>query len=296
MIKSDGELFFKGCGQGHPLDWRIEDCDPPRALQLVGKTRPPSMDSTRFIEVRIGQRSADGQWSLLFKLKDNSFSDIFLTFCNDLIEQSRNMADESAFEYVAERYQQWKKMFKDVSGGLGREEVQGLIGEMLVIRDILIPRYGEEVALNSWMNALLGKQDFVCPGMWYEVKSVLVGKSTVTISSLDQLDRDDAGELAIIVLRKTSGESVTGVTLNSLFEELKGSLISNRSKNKFLEIMRLAGYAHAAEYDEYVYELVQIDEYAVGADFPRIRRSEVKKGVIDARYEISIDGIVGFKV
>lgn len=290
------DLFFKGYGRGHPLDWRIEDSDAPRAIQLVGKVRPPAIDSTKFIDVQIGLRSVDDQWSLLFLLNDDSFSDIFLIFCKDMVENSWNVSANSAFEYAAERYRQWIQLFAKARGTLNPENIQGLLGEMLVIRDILLPKYGEEVTLNSWMNALLGKQDFVCPDMWYEVKSVLVGRNTVTISSLDQLDRDDPGELVVVELRKTSSESTTGLTINSLYEEIKNIISSNFSRQKFKEILKLIGYSYMAEYESQVFELIQLGEYNIEADFPRIRRSEMRAGIADAKYDILLDGIKKFKV
>jgi hypothetical protein len=50
------------------------------------------------------------------------------------------------------------------------------------------------------------------------------------------------------------------------------------------------------EYDDYSFKLVNITEYEVMEGFPRLRRSEIDKGISGAVYEINLDEIYNFKV
>jgi len=295
MTEKETDFFFTPC-KNHPIQWRLENSAPPQALQLVSSEEPPDLEPTKFIKILKGKR-ADGRWSLLFQLNDSEYANIFSSFCSDLIEHSHNIDPKLSFEYATNRYKLWRELFKNPPGELNSSEIQGLIGELIALRDLLIPKYGETIALNAWMNAKLGKQDFICPDKWYEIKTTNIGKQTITISSLDQLDRDDEGELILITLRKTSIESPSKVIINSLCNEINNNMSKSISKRLFTEILRITGYTNNPKYDEYAYEIVKFEEYYIDTEFPSLRRSKINQpGIWDAEYEINIDSIKEHKV
>jgi hypothetical protein len=289
---SDNEEF-KVVDATHPLDWRINASGAVTKLVLITCKEPKNYRSSRGVSVSKAKRS-DG-WALLFSLTDNGPEERFLAFVKDVVESSRNICPQDATDFVLGRYAQWKSMFESVRKRLQDWQIQGIIGEILTIRDVLIPRYGEEDALRAWMNALGGKQDFACFDVWYETKAVKEGKSVVRISSLDQLDRDDPGRLVVVTLRDSSTISPLGMTLNSLYSAMVENL-SAVSRELFINIMSDFGYDPKTVYDP-CYELVKIREYEVKEGFPRLRGSELEgKGIVNAEYDISLNAMFDFKV
>ena len=59
--------------------------------------------------------------------------------------------DEDAYKTLCSRYFSWKKLFRPNNGGMNDNEVMGLIGELLFMQDYMIPHYGVDMALDSWM-------------------------------------------------------------------------------------------------------------------------------------------------
>ena len=99
----------------------------------------------------------------------------------------------------------------------------GLIGELLFLRDYMIPTYGEDNALLSWSGSELTHKDFSLKDCWYEVKAISTGKGSVRISSLEQLQSSIEGELAVFQLEKMS-PVYDGVTINKLANGLLNTL------------------------------------------------------------------------
>ncbi len=95
-----------------------------------------------------------------------------------------------------------KKLFRPNNGGMNDNEVMGLIGELLFMQDYMIPHYGVDMALDSWMGPEKTHKDYSTESVWYEIKAISAGKDSVKISSLEQLDGDDEGYLAIYCLEK----------------------------------------------------------------------------------------------
>ena len=95
----------------------------------------------------------------------------------------------------------------------------GLIGELLFLKNILFEKYGIEKSIEGWSGQDRTRKDFSYEDKWYEAKAISFNKDTVAISSLEQLDSEISGELAIILLEKMS-PSYLGVTLNQLFLDI----------------------------------------------------------------------------
>jgi hypothetical protein len=91
----------------------------------------------------------------------------------------------------------------------------GLIGEILFLRGTLKNRIGLSEALRSWTGQEMTRKDFSYNNTWTEVKTINSGKQTIRISSIEQLDSSEVGELAVFAPEKMSG-SYDGIKLNSL--------------------------------------------------------------------------------
>lgn len=287
---------FHRVDETHILDLYIgRDSMGRDTLFLISETAPPRMFSSQTINVQVGARQ-DKKWGISFSLVNNKYEDIFCHFCNDIIESSRAIGEKATgAEFICLRYIKWQQMLKkNNSGLLTQAEIKGLIGELYFLNHFLIPWYGEEIAVNSWIGPEKADQDFVCENTWYEIKSTVSGAESICISSVEQLDMPLDGELVIIYLDKTSHANELRVTLNSIYQETIDGLSSELLKQKLSEILLNLGYFKRNEYDEYIYRFSGMGRYHVGVDFPSLRRTAVPAALVNAKYDLSIAFISRF--
>ena len=160
---------------------------------------------SRMILVKSGRRP-DKKWSLSFSLVDDSYSDMFVLFCEDIICSSACITSkEKATRFVGKRYKEWREMLANTPGGLlSPKEIKGLLGEMYFLKVFLCPQYGAKEAALSCTGPKHLPQDYIIDDTWYEVKTVPSSRTEVTISSIEQLDCLKPGELIVIRADKTS--------------------------------------------------------------------------------------------
>ena len=280
----------------HPIDWRINEGDPRKILVLVTDTEPTSVESTDGIEARkwCGSR---GDWHLAFVLGDTSYQKMFDSFCDDMVESSRSVNPGNASEFATRRYEHWMRMFRVNKQFLGEQVIEGLLGELISLKDIMFERYGVESSLESWMNKKRGKQDFIQTDLWYEIKTTLEGRHELTITSFEQLDRDDKGHMIVVTLRRSSKQSPNSMTLNSVCAEVEKVLDSPSSRKIFADTIAFAGYEPDPYYDDQCFEMVNLVEYEVREGFPRLRGSQMHiPGVINGTYDIDLNFLTEYEV
>lgn len=95
-----------------------------------------------------------------------------------------------------------EKMFYGNSKILSENEVIGLIGELLFLKDYCFPIYGISIGLNGWSGPEPTHKDFSYKNEWYEIKSINSFKNTVSISSIEQLDSLVEGKLVVYSFEK----------------------------------------------------------------------------------------------
>lgn len=288
---------FSRVDSAHLLDIYIGiDQDAKKTLFILSDTEPPIVESTKFIDVRMGKRK-DGRWGLSFTIADNQYVDIFLHFCNDIIESSRILtAKYKCCDFICERYLKWQEMLTRSNDGLlSPSEIKGLVGELFFLKERLIPDLGETTAIASWIGPKNAAQDFVFSNTWYEVKSTVSGAENVSISSIEQLDTTSEGELVVIFLDTTSNTDINKITLNQLYNDICESLASVRMKIAFSTIMLSHGYFPRSEYDDYPYRFSKLSRYIVNTAFPCLRRQNLSSAVIGAKYVLSLAAIKAFE-
>lgn len=295
MFKGNPDSFTR-VDESHPLDLYLgSDTLSRSAMFLKSGIEPGPFTSSQIISVSVGLRK-DSKWGVTFTLLDNTYEDLFGYFCNDLIESSRNITNKDrGTEYIRNRYDKWLLMFSKSRGEiLTTSVIKGLIGEMIFLKNYLIPKYGQEKAIKSWIGPDRADQDFVCEDLWYEVKATDSGAEGVTITSVEQLDTSNTGELVIVYLDKTSMADDSKITLNKLFTDISSLLDNPDLKNKLSGILLNLGYFPRPEYDELAYKLAKFERYEVGNEFPAIRRHSLPNAVISLKYQLSVSSIQKF--
>lgn len=278
----------------HNLDFYIPSGDLITSFVLISPNRSTlRIPQPRSINIRQEHRVADNKWLLTFVLEDPSFDRLFDKFCREVLEKTAELEDITRGpDEVLLEFSEWKNMFSLET--INKEDIQGVIGELLFLKDYLIPTYGESKSMKSWTRVNYGKQDFMMDDTWYEVKSTKVGSERVIISSVEQLDNSKQGHLAIVVLQSSTSVSGSSFNLNTLYEQIMSELKEPSSKQMLKNALKK--YQIPDErYDELIFEEMGIESYAVSESFPRMKKANIPMGIRIPSYEIMIATIEPFK-
>jgi len=288
FLDIEGKNTFTRINPSHIIDLYVGHDEQGRyAIKYRGNFKPESSIKS-VAGIAVNQYKNEDFNTLQFSLMHNDNKELFFTFCEDIIEATRSIADNrNAYKTILDRYYSWKKMFSTPKKLLSESEIMGLIGELLFLRDYLFEKYGKGEALRSWSGQELTHKDFSYNDIWYEVKAIHSGKDSVKISSLEQLQSKNDGELVVFSIEKMSA-SYDGIKINKLALEILNSLEFDVRKDLFLSAIMSQGFAFDESYDEFVYELVSMTRYLVNSDFPKLTRNDVNDAIIKAQYDLSL--------
>ena len=283
--------------ENHPLDIFIgKDEKGHYAFEYIGCFEVNKrICSSKLIEVA-HYTHKNGDMSLVLSLVDNNCIRQFCAFCNDIVECTKTMSNnDSGYEMVCNLFFTWQKMFKTQSALLCENEIKGLIGELLFLRDELIPIHGVSKSLLAWSGPDAAKKDFSINETWYEIKTIDSSKISVKISSLEQLDSDIVGQLIIYRLEKMASE-FDGISINKLVESLMAIITSFHDKEIFMEKLNEAKYCFESQYDSYVYVINNIERFVISDSFPRLERKKLHVAINSATYELTISELLDYKI
>ena len=259
-----------------------------------------NLTDTDLMSIHLVHRE-DGMTVLAFDLRDSNYKSIFLSFSENMISYiCHNQNDGNVFDTIVLRYVQWQKLLRRNSRSiLSVREVRGLIGELLFLKDYLIPMEGAAKALSYWTGPYGSDQDFRTPCMWYEVKTIAGIKNTVIVSSVDQLDTNQYGKGVLVVfsLDTTVLADINSITINKLVAEIKLKLTDQESCVLDDILFVRNGYYSRAEYDsgEYVVRKLACDMYCIDENSPVLRKRDIPASVVSVEYELSLAGLLEFK-
>lgn len=284
----------------HPLECYIgyQSIDQKTLLVVFDKEiSVPS--SSKSVVVTYRKREIDNRWTLSFELLRNEQDGVFVNLCCDLLNYSLAASNEyDAVNQLLARYKQWNRLLEYQKRMLLDESSKkGLIGELTFLQHKIQEGVKIISAVKAWVGAEGGDQDFSFPLEWYEVKTIGVAGDSINISSLEQLDNDSLGYLAILRIDKCAPERAHSFSLNDKVNELR-ALIGDDDEALALIDIKLAkcGYMEMQEYDEQKYYYSGMKLYEVGEYFPRITKRNIPKQIIAGNYTLSIAGIVNWEV
>lgn len=288
--------YFSRVDNVHVLELHIGlDEKGRKAIELRAPFTPRKVTGTSAIEVNQYKRQEYN--TIRFSLCDEEISGLFYKFCDDLIEQTREVKDKSeGYTAIIGRFFQWKKMFVSSKNNVLTEpEIMGLIGEILLLRGHIASRIGLTDSLKSWSGQELTHKDFSFNETWIEAKAISRGAQFVKISSLEQLDSDNEGELAIHSLEKMS-TAYNGITLNKLVLETRDLFQSGEERDEFMAKVALQGYEYNNYYDDFVYEISNFKRFKVNSKFPKLTHRDLPAAIRKASYDISLVEIGEFEI
>ncbi|BCW88252.1 hypothetical protein sos41_13910 [Alphaproteobacteria bacterium SO-S41] len=267
---------------------------------LVLEVSPLSFGSYPEIPVAVGFRlvsqlighSRNGRVRVILSLADPAYSAVFSVLCMDCAECLANEIDErSALARFVGRLLVWQEfMERRGTGGLPEKAALGLMGELVVLADLIAPKVGWSRAVRSWSGPDGEVNDFCLDRLFLEVKATTrqVTKA-IEISNADQLDPSRGN---ILLAHASFQPTDQGETLPSLVDRIRQRLAIEALTELpvFTERLLKVGYLDA-DRDLYsdCFRLRKLDLYNVSGSFPHLSRNDLRDGVLECSYSLSLD-------
>jgi hypothetical protein len=241
----------------------------------------------------------EGKWLTVFLLKDSDLISVFEKFCEDIFYSIKLLSsEENLSEFLTSRLKLWKNLLASGKHLLNESEVQGLLGELLVLEKFILENTKNHFEIiNGWLGPLKEDKDFKFKEFSLEVKTILGGVEAITISSLSQLFSSEKLYLYILELIKTNAINNESLSLPAQIDKIRNLVINdNDSLSIFNAKLLELGYIDDEYYKNFIYNLIALNKYMVTDDFPKLTIKSVPIGILSANYKISINSIQKFAV
>ena len=249
----------------------------------------------------IEQVTESGRETMRLVLNQPASRGIFVTLCQDIVP--RVLAAESeaaAATMLVRRFNAWQRSLKRNAGkGLSGVRQRGLFGELVTLRDLLIPSVGAAKSVEAWVGPENRPQDFQLAGIAVEVKTVVHSEpQQLKISGERQLD-DFGLEALVVAHHRIIRHHDAGLTLPVIVESLREAIAGDEGPvDVFDDKLLIVGYAdhHASEYEQDGYSLRESSYYRVQQGFPRLTESDLVPGLGALSYTVDASACTRFTV
>lgn len=286
--------FFRGRDYAGHYIFALAADDGCRALP-----RPPKLNG---IDVSLERKAGDGA-RIVLTLEEQEHFDVFRALCEHLLEATVGYprgSNGTGVQLVLSRLAAWHDMLRRRRDTvLTTEEIIGLVGELMFLRDEIVPRAGAEAGVTAWRGAHREEQDFVSGCYQIEVKTQLsTSDHRLKISSESQLDVANSRLLLCHQTVARAPASKATLSLNDLVEELSrefkaaGHLIFE----EFEAALEACRYYRREEYDDSRWLLISRKLFEVRDDFPRLSAGMLPSGVYAVSYSIALGACERFAV
>jgi Putative PD-(D/E)XK family member, (DUF4420) len=250
--------------------------------------------SSSFIVNRISlPQDGELHGTLQLALTNAKYKDIFATLVQDIVDYLASVPEErAAISAFTTRLKRWQIFLeKHNPEGLSEIAQQGLYGELWFLRRVALPHLGLFNGFRCWTGSKGTQQDFQFSGCAVEVKTTSA-KQHQKLSIASERQLDDTGSETIVLLhlsldtRQDQGETLPEMVASVRSLVASDAIASDELESLLFEI----GYldSHATRYGSIGYTIREYNYFKVGIDFPKIIESDLRNGVGDVRYSISV--------
>lgn len=230
---------------------------------------------------------------LILSLEDESRRDLFTTICADVVSAASNEHGIEALNQFIARLDAWRQFLRARQSGLSRSDTIGLIGELLILDQLLSIN---PTLLSTWTAPNDGLHDFYFDGHALEAKATLGPASSITISKLDQLDQTGLRRLDLLYIKMI--EAPNGRSLQNIIELITTRLMDEESKRKFKNALLSRGLMpdDNTALSSPKIELRTIGTYTVSDSFPRLAREKLHAAITEATYKLEVRSLTPFLI
>lgn len=270
-------LLIEGEGAHRPLGDRIPTC---RGVRMVHEILPGPEPRTL----------------LRVMLEEEDLSDIFAVMSADLVSVTAAQPSAAlALRRCIDRLCMWQGLFEKIPAeGLSEEKQRGLLGELLVLESLFLPRMGEVEAVEAWAGPDPAHQDFIRGGLAIEVKTSLAKRhARIQIANEKQLD-DRPHEVLLLAFLRLDESAAHGDSLPVAVQRVRQRVGGAPGAAQTLaDRLALSGYldVHAPRYVRNRWQCSERRYFRVEGDFPRLTEANLPAGVGDIRYSIIADDL-----
>lgn len=276
---------FLRVDETHPLDLFVGLNDEgQKTIRLRGDYEKANVKSSKIIKVT--HFLSGGKLLLSFSLTDHGYEDLFYIFCNDLVDSSSEIENKNGYVFIVNRFDRWRTFGQTKREHLSENEIKGLIGELLLLKEVLFEKYGQSTAISGWTGTEKTKKDFYFNDLWYETK--VTTTHSISISSFEQLESNTEGRLVVIRLEKLSPEG-KGITLNNLIKSIEKEIELRDDLNEYIFKIYNTKYVYSDYYDNFIYEYKDLNQYKVDKTFPILRREAVPTAIDEVNYTLLLN-------
>lgn len=246
--------------------------------------------------------AGNGRALLVLRLTTGEHRDLFYRLCSDIVKATRVAeSGQEALERVVVRTWRWHRLLKGGRDGrLSREEQKGLIGELLVLEQHLLPAVGASEAVQGWVGPLDEPRDFRIGLVAVEAKARTPLTPTVRISSPEQLDSTDTARLFLHVtdIAEAAEDSDSACTVTDVVRRTRDAILDRdmSAVGDFEDRVLSVGFDWADDYSDYPWMIAGGSVYEVVDGFPRLTPDLIPAGVSDVRYGLILAQCDDFRV
>jgi hypothetical protein len=302
-----GPLRIKQCGAGRSVVLAYDEMDRKRRLvfHLSEKSSMPRKVLVRTKPLRLVCRDLGSEGSpigvielLQWKQSDSLFSEFISNVLSAFTRLDVSARDAEAFIRCVEARiieTEQPRPFSD-------KEQTGLMGELHVLENDLIPLLGADAALRAWKGPLGKAKDFDLNACCIEVKATKASKNRIFhVNSESQFVKPEKKPL-FLAFYVFDALSSGGRTVADRYLEVRKRLTGDLA-NRFDTAIRKAGYIHKHR-DSYKlksFAFIKRQFFRVESGFPIIRleslNSIVDPGTIrEFEYAVGVAGLGKFEI
>jgi hypothetical protein len=236
------------------------------------------------------------------ELEKTELADVFKAMVNDLVATiSATPDDDSGLIALVQRTERWWRLLEvDGLGGLSTTDRRGLVGELIVLGQLLEVGSHLTRTVTTWTGPYGKHQDFQAREAAIEVKATITKQpQSLIITSERELDATGVGHLYLMHVSLDERHGGAGTSLNALVTDLRNQLAADAlAAATFEEALLNAGYLdeQQALYEETTYSVRQQNAFEVRDGFPCITEADVPTGVGDITYRIQLAALQPFAV
>jgi len=263
-----------------------------RGSILAIKAQLPRGQGFSLISTELLGSAPDLVWFALMR-HEYGAPELFTKVAVDLVALLERISTEEGsrlYGAMVSRIVAWQSFMKrERDGALSAEEEVGLIGEIIVLSNLIEDGVPPLAAVESWVGPSAGLHDFEIGSGAIEAKTTLsTSRHLARIANLDQMDDSTHRPLYLATIRLAQLES--GSTLPEMLHDMQGVLIDAGAHSLFSTKLVSVGYSvtFAAEYTRR-FCCLELAYRRVTTEAPRLTRASVPSAVIEASYTLDLD-------
>lgn len=224
---------------------------------------------------------------------------LFLVLCEDLAKIADGPSTEAqTFTSIINRLVRWQRLLAHEQRRLlTTEEIRGLLGELIVISELLTRNPSEDgIIIGAWIGPSGAPQDFCFPNAFIEVKTTAPDqRGIVHIASEYQLLRTDRDiHLATVRVRDASDDPA-GLSINDLVVAVSERL-TPPVRRLFEEKLGQARYMDIDAYDLPRFLTGSVATYRLPPSAPVLHKLNIPPAVSDIQYTLDTAQLSEFRV